>query len=56
MQQDKYIRYPVSNDFKNEKYDKVYKHSIEDKVGFWTEQAKELTWTKPATKVLDTSD
>ena len=40
MQQDKYIRYSCSNDFKNEKYDKAYTRSLEDKEGFWKENAQ----------------
>jgi propionyl-CoA synthetase len=53
---DKYIRYPVSNDFVNPIYDEVYQRSIKDKEGFWAEKAKDLVWTKQPTKIVDTSD
>ena len=55
--EDKYIRYPgITNDFTNPVYDEIYNHSINNKEEFWAEKAKDLVWTKPATKVLDTSD
>ena len=34
-------------------YETVYKKSIEDKEGFWSEVAKELEWFKPWDKVLE---
>ncbi len=53
---DKYIRYPgKTNDFKNPTYDEIYNRSINDKEGFWTDEAKHLTWTKFPTKIVDTS-
>ncbi len=34
-------------------YEKLYRRSIDDPEGFWSETAQaELTWTKPFTKVL----
>jgi acetyl-CoA synthetase len=53
QEDDKYIRYPVSNDFSNPLYDAEYQRSVADKEGFWTEQAQDLKWHKPFTKVLD---
>ena len=34
-------------------YHNVYRHSIEDPIGFWEEHAKQLHWTKPWSVVLD---
>ncbi|KAA3610468.1 MAG: acetate--CoA ligase [Calditrichaeota bacterium] len=36
-------------------YDKMYKRSIEDREGFWAEQAEQLEWYKKWDKVLDDS-
>lgn len=36
-------------------YEEVYRRSIEDPVGFWTEQAEQLHWYKPWDSVLDES-
>ena len=36
-------------------YDQLYKRSIEDREGFWAEQAKKLKWYKKWDKVLDES-
>jgi len=36
-------------------YDQLYKQSIEDREGFWAEQAKRLKWYKKWDKVLDDS-
>lgn len=36
-------------------YDEVYRRSIEDPVGFWSEQAEELHWYKKWDHVLDDS-
>ncbi len=36
-------------------YEEVYQRSIEDREGFWAEEAKKLQWFKPWTKVLDDS-
>ena len=53
---DKYVRYPgITNDFSNPLYDAEHTMSIERKEEFWAKQAKELTWTKFPTKILDTS-
>lgn len=53
---DKYIHYPVSNDFTNPLYDAAYNYSMEKKEEFWAEQANELVWTKKFTSVIDESD
>lgn len=37
-------------------YDSLYKRSIEDREGFWAEQANELEWYKKWDKVLDDSN
>lgn len=37
-------------------YDEVYRRSIEDPVGFWSEQAEELHWYKKWNRVLDDSN
>lgn len=37
-------------------YEEVYKRSIEDPVGFWTEQAETLHWFKKWDRVLDDSN
>lgn len=36
-------------------YDRIYKKSIEDREGFWAEEAKKLTWFKKWDKVIDDS-
>src|SRR5437763_7839319 len=36
-------------------YRDVYRRSIDDPSGFWSEQAKLIEWHKPFTKVLDYS-
>jgi hypothetical protein len=37
---DGYIRYPgITNEFKNPKYDEIYKQSTENQEAFWHEQA-----------------
>ena len=53
---DKYIHYPVSNDFTNPLYDAAYNFSMEKKEEFWAEQANELVWTKKFTTVIHESD
>jgi len=52
--------YPVPSDFaaqaniNAEQYEQMYKQSIEDPEGFWSEQAKSfLTWSKPWDKTMD---
>ena len=37
------------------KYQAMYAHSIKDPDGFWAEAAKRIHWTKPFTKVKNTS-
>jgi acetyl-CoA synthetase len=39
----------------NEKYQAMYKRSVEDPSGFWGEMGKRLDWIKPYTKVKNTS-
>ncbi|MBP6601518.1 MAG: acetate--CoA ligase [Verrucomicrobiales bacterium] len=39
-----------------EEYEAIYKRSIENPEGWWSEQASELTWQKPWDTVLDWSD
>ena len=52
------VYYP-SNDIINQanirEFDKLYQMSIDDREGFWAEQAKELEWYKKWDKVLDDS-
>ena len=53
--------YEVSADWKAKafidqaKYKEMYAASVKDPDGFWREQAKLLTWSKPFTKVKNTS-
>jgi len=53
--------YEVSADWKarafidQAKYKEMYAASVKDPDGFWREQAKLLTWSKPFTKVKNTS-
>ncbi|MDJ1016959.1 MAG: acetate--CoA ligase [Paracoccaceae bacterium] len=37
------------------KYDAMYKQSVEDPEGFWSEHGKRIDWIKPFTKVKNTS-
>ncbi len=37
-------------------YDQLYEQSIQDREGFWAEQAKQIDWYKPWDKVLDDSN
>ncbi len=37
-----------------ERYEEVYAHSLEDKEGFWREQAKKISWFKEPTDILQT--
>ncbi len=39
-----------------QEYDELYKRSIEDREGFWAEQAEQLEWYKKWDKVLDDSN
>jgi acetyl-CoA synthetase len=39
----------------NEKYQAMYKRSVEDPAGFWGEMGKRLDWIKPYSKVKNTS-
>jgi len=57
MEEDKYIRYEgKTNNFSNPQYDAIYNRSLDDKEGFWKEQAEEVVWTKKPTQILDESD
>ncbi|CAM4216778.1 acetate--CoA ligase [Pseudoalteromonas byunsanensis] len=53
--------YPVLEAFKNnalidnDKYNTLYKQSIEDPQGFWAEHGQRLEWSKPYTKVKNCS-
>ncbi|OHU88619.1 MULTISPECIES: acetate--CoA ligase [Pseudoalteromonas] len=53
--------YPVPEAFKNnalidnDKYNTLYKQSIEDPQGFWAEHGQRLAWSKPYTQVKNTS-
>lgn len=53
--------YEVSADWKSRafinqaKYKEMYAASVKDPDGFWRDQAKQLTWSKPFTKVKNTS-
>lgn len=58
MQEDRKFPPPASvksNAYVNslEKYEEMYKRSIEDPDGFWLEMAKTLTWFKKPTKSLE---
>jgi len=54
-------RYPVPADWAahawvdGEAYERMYRRSIEDKDGFWAEQAQRIDWIKPYTQVRDMS-
>ncbi|MDH3581866.1 MAG: AMP-binding protein, partial [Hyphomicrobiales bacterium] len=39
----------------SDKYQEMYKQSVEDPEGFWREQGKRIDWIKPYTKVKNTS-
>ena len=39
----------------NDKYLSMYKYSVEDPEGFWSEHGKRIDWFKPYTKVKDVS-
>ena len=53
--------HPVTDDWaarawiNDEKYQELYKRSIEDPAGFWGEMGKRLDWIKPYSKVKSTS-
>ena len=38
-----------------EKYEKMYRQSVDDNEGFWAEQAQSLEWSKPFSTVKDVS-
>ncbi len=55
-------RYPVPEAFADqsllgsrEKYDEMYRRSIEDPNGFWAEMGERIDWFEPFTNVKDTS-
>ena len=53
------IYYPIDSIVENanvKEYDEMYKRSIEDREGFWEEQANNLEWYKKWDKVLDESN
>ncbi|MBC8339283.1 MAG: acetate--CoA ligase, partial [Alphaproteobacteria bacterium] len=51
--------FPVSDDvaaaahINNDQYLEMYKRSVEDNEGFWSEHGKRIDWIKPYTKVKD---
>ncbi|WP_166251460.1 acetate--CoA ligase [Marinobacter salicampi] len=53
--------YPVSQEFSQgalvnkDQYEQMYRQSVEDPQGFWGEHGKRLEWTKPFTKVKNTT-
>ena len=53
--------HPVSDDFAanawidKEKYQAMYRQSVDDPDGFWAEQAKRVDWIKAPTKIKNTS-
>ena len=38
-----------------QRYEEMYKQSVEDNTGFWSEQARRINWIKPFSKVKDIS-
>jgi acetyl-CoA synthetase len=53
------IYHPIDSIVENanvKEYDEMYKQSIEDREGFWEEQANNLEWYKKWDKVLDDSE
>jgi len=38
-----------------QRYEEMYKWSVEDNAGFWSEQARRINWIKPFSKVRDVS-
>ena len=38
-----------------QRYEEMYKQSVEDNTGFWSEQARRINWIKPFSKVKDVS-
>ncbi len=56
---EKTIYHPIDSIVENanvKEYDELYKRSIEDREGFWAEQAENLEWYKKWDKVLDDSN
>ena len=53
--------FPVPGDWasrayaNNDKYQEMYKRSVDDPEGFWAEHGKRVDWIKPFTKVKNTS-
>ena len=37
----------------NEKYERMYRQSVEDPGAFWGEEGKRIDWIRPYTKVQD---
>ncbi len=46
----------ILNNANVKEYEKLYKRSIEDREGFWAEQAEQFEWYQKWTKVLDDSN
>src|SRR6476469_3128467 len=40
---------------KSMRYNTIYRRSIDDPTGFWSEAAEEIDWSKPFNEVIDTS-
>ena len=38
-----------------QRYEEMYRQSVEDNAGFWSEQARRINWIKPFSKVKDVS-
>ncbi len=38
-----------------QRYQEMYKQSVEDNTGFWSEQARRINWIKPFSKIKDVS-
>jgi acetyl-CoA synthetase len=38
-----------------QRYEEMYSQSVEDNIGFWSEQARRINWIKPFSKVKDVS-
>jgi acetyl-CoA synthetase len=58
MEQDPNMYYPskkITSKANVKDYDALYKRSIEDREGYWNEQAKKLSWYKTYSKVMDDS-
>ena len=54
--QDKYEHLRGHNNFENSVYDEKMNYAIQNQKKFWEEQAKDVHWFKPCTKIVDDSD